>query len=81
MKSLPDALKFFNDNYRIVGDPIYLSTFFQENGETLFFEQLRTLYKTEYQNNERIIIVQDCNDRYEYENLPGQSLIFLQKSP
>lgn len=49
----------------------------------MFYNFLKQNHKSCYENNERILIVQDCSDEYYLDNnknVAGESLIFLQKS-
>jgi len=64
--------------YQTAG-PYYLSNFYQPNGEKNLYEFLISVYQTEYQNNFRILIVQDCPDVYDYEDLPGKTICKLQQ--
>jgi radical SAM protein with 4Fe4S-binding SPASM domain len=59
--------------------PFYLSEFFHSNGNKKLYDFLTSVYQTEYSNNFRILIVQDCADVYDYQDLPGQALCALQK--
>ena len=70
-----DKLKTVYDT----SEPLYLSSFFQPNGEKWLYESLSALHQEEYKNNYRIIVVQDCNDVYDYADLPGQAITALQK--
>jgi radical SAM protein with 4Fe4S-binding SPASM domain len=49
------------------------------DGNSTLYNQLASLHKAVYDHRERIIILQDCEDVYDYEDLPGQSIINLQK--
>ena len=60
-------------------NPIYLSNFFKPDGEKWLYNQLLQVYQTSYKNDYRVIIVQDCPDVYEYSDLPGVAVTFLQK--
>jgi organic radical activating enzyme len=60
-------------------EPLYLSNFFQPNGEKWLFENLQKLYQPVFENNFRILVVQDVNDIYEYSDLPGAAITALQK--
>lgn len=59
-------------------DTIYLSDFLK-NGNQWLHQRLTSAYRTAYSEKERILIVQDCNDTYDYENFPGQAVLILQK--
>lgn len=59
--------------------PYYLSSFYQPGGEKNLYEFLKASYQSEYANNFRILIVQDCNDLYNYKDLPGHAVCTLQK--
>lgn len=43
------------------------------------YQRLQKIYKEEYNPNDRIVIVQDQSDSYDYTDLPGKSIIQLQK--
>lgn len=64
--------------YTTVG-PYYLSSFYQPNGDKHLHEFLTSVYQVEYKSNFRILIVQDCEDIYDYADLPGQAVCALQK--
>jgi MoaA/NifB/PqqE/SkfB family radical SAM enzyme len=60
-----------------------LSNFFSKEGENKLFQFLKANHKNYYQPQEKILIVQDCNDLYEFDanpSTPGKALIFLQES-
>jgi radical SAM protein with 4Fe4S-binding SPASM domain len=67
-----------NELYVTAG-PYYLSEFYKPDGARNLHNFLTSVYQPEYQHNFRIIIVQDCNDFYEYKDLPGRALSVLQK--
>lgn len=59
--------------------PIYLSDFFQPGGDQRLYNKLKELHQPAYDNRYRIIVVQDCADVYDYKDLPGRSIVALQK--
>ena len=65
-------------NHNIIGT-IYISDFFKSNGNKLVFDQLQALRQDSYNPNDRIVIIYDRPDHYSYADLPGDSLITLQK--
>ena len=64
--------------FNVIGT-IYQSDFFKEHGKKSLYQQLELLYRSEYSNQDRIIIVQDCADVYEYADMPGQALSYIQQ--
>ena len=60
-------------------DPIYLSNFFEPNGDKWLHSKLTELYQPVYNNNYRLVVIQDCTDRYDYSDLPGVAITTLQK--
>ncbi len=64
--------------YNTVG-PYYLSNFCQPGGDKHLHDFLTSVYQSEYSTNFRILIVQDCEDTYDYEDLPGCAICALQK--
>jgi hypothetical protein len=69
------------EQYEIIGDPINLSFFYEDDGENIIFNLLNKNCRPAYKNNQRILIIQPDNDTYSYaDNLASDSLIFLQKS-
>jgi radical SAM protein with 4Fe4S-binding SPASM domain len=62
-----------------VTEPYYLSTLLSDGGNASLHNFLTSVHQDEYQNNFRILIVQDCVDIYDYQDLPGQSICTLQK--
>ena len=57
---------------------IRLSDFFNF-GEQSLFRSLELAYQSEYHSTQRIVVLQDCNDQYDYTDLPGLSVQCLQK--
>jgi len=77
------ALNDIESQYNIVGTPIFLSLLSDNNWKTEFYNKLKELRKDAYQDNERIIVVQDTNDQYHYDDSshsPGEMLVFLQQT-
>jgi len=64
-----------SNKYDIVGEPIFLS-----EEKSSIYNKLKSYYKPAFDNNERIIVVQDCNDTYDYDDEPGETIVFLQKT-
>jgi radical SAM protein with 4Fe4S-binding SPASM domain len=64
--------------YDTVG-PYYLSNFYQPGGDKHLHDFLTSVYQDKYKNNFRILIVQDCLDKYDYADLPGLAICSLQK--
>lgn len=60
-------------------EPYYLSNFYQPNGKKHLHDFLTSVYQSEYKPNFRILIVQDCVDKYDYVDLPGAAICALQK--
>ena len=60
-------------------DPIYLSNFFEPNGDKWLHSKLTELYQPVYNNNYRLVVIQDCTDQYNYGDLPGMVITTLQK--
>jgi radical SAM protein with 4Fe4S-binding SPASM domain len=60
-------------------EPLYLSNFFQLGGEKWLHDKLTALYQPVYDNNYRVLVVQDCADHYDYSDLPGTVITALQK--
>ena len=60
-------------------EPIYLSQLFNEHGENWLYNSLQSQYRPNYTSKQRIVVVQDCADRYDYADMPGRSIIALQK--
>ena len=63
-----------SNKYDIVGGPIFLS-----EEKSSIYNKLKSYHKPAFDNNERIIVVQDCDDTYDYEDEPGEIIVFLQK--
>src|SRR5210317_438546 len=72
------VLKSLSTEYDLIGQPIFLSDFFMPDGKNKIFSTLQKYHKQRYENNERIVIIQDHYDEYDIEPLAGNSLIFLQ---
>jgi radical SAM protein with 4Fe4S-binding SPASM domain len=78
MPNLSSSIEQLKNNYSI-NEPIFLSRFYQDNGDHWLYTTLKSLYKSEFQNNERLVFVQDCADVYDYRDLPGKAISQLQK--
>jgi len=78
MSDLSSTIDWLKNNYSC-SEPVFLSNFYKDNGDRWLYATLQSLYKSEYQNNERLIFVQDCPDVYDYTNLPGRVITQLQK--
>jgi hypothetical protein len=81
--SLDSALIDVKEKYDIVGTPIFLSSLSENNWKTEIYNKLSAVRKDPYHDTERIVIVQDINDIYDYDDSlgsPGQMLHFVQKT-
>ena len=58
----------------------YTSEFFEIDGEKKLYHFLKSLHRDRFEHDERIVIVQDCDDEYEYPDLPGKFISCLQQS-
>jgi radical SAM protein with 4Fe4S-binding SPASM domain len=76
--TIADVIAQLKKTYEL-SDPLYLSKFFEEDGEKWLHESLSKLYQPAYHNNYRIVIVQDCDDIHDYDDLPGKAVATLQK--
>lgn len=72
------AIEDCRSKYQVLGT-VYSSKFLQEGGENYLYQSLKECYKPNYEPNEKILVIQDCNDVYEYQDLPGKFLTALQK--
>lgn len=74
------AIDEISKKFEIIGNPIDLSFLKEKNGEEKIFNDLLKLHRPVYQNNQRLLVIQNNSDRYSYEeNFSADSLIFLQK--
>lgn len=78
MSDVQSIVNWLKDNYSCT-EPISLSNFYKDNGDQWLYTTLQSLYKSEFQKNERLVFVQDCGDVYDYPNRPGQVIAQLQK--
>lgn len=78
MADLTSTINQLKEKYSI-DQPIYLSKFYHENGDRWLYNTLKSLYKSSYDSNERIVFVQDCADVYDYNDCPGKMITQLQK--
>ena len=75
------AVSKLAEQYELIGNPIDLSCFYENDGENTIFNLLSELHRPVFENNQRILIIQPDNDLYSYtENIASDSLIFLQKA-
>jgi radical SAM protein with 4Fe4S-binding SPASM domain len=63
----------------VTAGPYYLSDFYKPGGSKRLHDFLTSVYRPEFENNFRIIVVQDCADVYDYEDSPGKAITALQK--
>ena len=78
MSNLSSSIGWLKENYSI-NEPIFLSRFYQDNGNRWLYDTLKLLHRPEFQNNQRLIFVQDCADSYDYADMPGKIITHLQK--
>lgn len=78
MHSVLDEIAKLTEKY-ITAEPIYLSEFFKPDGAKKLYDSLQALHQDQYNDNYRIVIVQDCSDVYDYHDLPGLAITTLQK--
>lgn len=78
MSQLQQTLNHLQKLYDTAG-PYYLSDFYKPGGNKRLYDFLLSVYQIEYKNNFRILIIQDCSDVYDYDDLPGQAVCGLQK--
>jgi radical SAM protein with 4Fe4S-binding SPASM domain len=64
--------------YDTVG-PYFLSDFFKPGGQQRLYQFLKSTHRPVFENNFRIILIQDCADKVEYQDLPGLAVCTLQK--
>lgn len=80
--SLDSALVDIRKQYDMVNEPIFLSALSENNWKTELYNKLSAARKDPYCDSERIAIVQDINDIYDYDDSvgsPGQYLLFIQQ--
>lgn len=80
ISAINQAILEISQQYEIVGEPLRLSQFFLPSGKNELFSSLKKIHRSAFGNNQRILIVQDCDDRYTSDNCPGVALTFLQQS-
>ena len=78
MNQFDDAVCQLQKLYNTAG-PFYLSEFYGPDGNKKLYNFLISVYRPEYSNNFRILVVQDCADVYDYQDLPGQAICALQQ--
>ena len=71
---LPDLQQKYN-----CSEPLYLSNFFKPNGEKWLYDKLKQLYQPVYENNYRLLLIQDCSEVYNFADLPGLAITAIQK--
>ena len=64
--------------YNVLG-VFYLSNFFKPDGDKWLFDILKSVYRSEYQQLDKIVLVQDCADTIEFHEYPGQAISRLQQ--
>lgn len=59
---------------------LYVSQFYANGGKEWLYNSLKSLYQPEYDNDQRIVVIQDCGDQHSYDDLPGLFVTELQKN-
>lgn len=72
------TLDNLNQTYNVKGQ-FRLSKFYQPDGKKHLYNWLRSIYQPVYENLDRIVIIQDCVDSYQYDDLPGSAVTCLQQ--
>jgi MoaA/NifB/PqqE/SkfB family radical SAM enzyme len=79
--SFRSALENLAKKYDILGEPIDLSLFYDQDGGNIIFEALKSLYRPVFENRQRIVVIQPNRDQYSYaEHMASDAVIFLQQS-
>ena len=79
--SFLSALENLEKKYDILGEPIDLSLFYDQDGENIIFEALKSLYRPVFENRQRIVVIQPNSDQYSYaEYMASDAVVFLQQS-
>ena len=79
MTEIDLALEKLNKQYCVI-DTFYYSTLVNNDGEKILYDWLRRHYKNYFKPNERLVLVQDCGDIYEYNNDLGNYTTAIQKA-
>lgn len=64
--------------YNVLGE-FYFSNFFTPTGKKDLYDWLNSCYQERYNPNDRLLFIQDINEVYEYDDLPGLAITTLQK--
>lgn len=79
MQGLTATIDHLCNTYRVDNRIFYLSDYFKNNGEQHLYNWLMSCRKDSFNNDERLLFVQDCPDIHDYDNMPGRGLTSLQK--
>lgn len=77
---IQSAIAKLSEQYEIVNQPLFLSDFFRPGGKNNLVTSLIGIRQDSFENNQRIIVVQDSDDQYLSINHAGVALTFLQQS-
>jgi radical SAM protein with 4Fe4S-binding SPASM domain len=75
---MQDTIAILKEKFNIIGT-VYLSDFFNAAGKKSLYASLESFYLPKYNDSDRILVIQDCADWYEYADMPGQALCYIQQ--
>lgn len=79
MSELDQALEQLNKEYCVI-DTFYYSTLANNDGEKILYDWLRQHYKNHFEPTERLVLIQDCGDIYEYNDELGNYTTAIQQA-
>jgi radical SAM protein with 4Fe4S-binding SPASM domain len=75
---LDTAVKELELKYNVLGK-FYFSNFFTPTGKKDLHNWLKSCYQEKFEPKDRLLFIQDINEVYEYDDLPGLASTTLQK--
>ena len=79
MTEIKLALEKLNKEYCVI-DTFYYSTLANNDGENILYNWLQRHHKNYFEPNERLVLIQDCGDIYEYSDELGNYTTAIQKA-
>lgn len=76
---LQDTVNKLEEEYNIVGR-FYYSNFFTPNGRRDLHNWLESCWQERFEPKDRLLVIQDVSEVYEYDDLPGMVVTALQKT-
>lgn len=78
-QDLKQAVESLESQYNILGK-FYYSNYFTPTGQRDLHDWVKSCWQAEFQPLDRLLVIQDTSEVYEYDDLPGMVVVALQKT-